>query len=75
MGQHLIQLLPSGQQPVPVRAVDHKDEELASRGGPEWWAFSLVKVSFAQPCSLLASALPDASPTENKLSSLEISLP
>ena len=32
MGQHLIQLLQSGQQLIPVRAVNHKDDELASKG-------------------------------------------
>ena len=32
MGQHLIQLLSSGQQPIPVCAVNHKDDELGSRG-------------------------------------------
>lgn len=31
MGQHLIQLLPGGQQPIPVCTVDHKDDKLPSR--------------------------------------------
>lgn len=50
MGQHLIQLLPSGQQPISIRAVNHKDDELASRGICEWWPFSSVKVPPVQLC-------------------------
>lgn len=32
MGQHLTQLLQSGQQSIPGRAVNHKDDELTSKG-------------------------------------------
>lgn len=46
MGQHLVQLLPSGQQPIPVCAVNHKDDELASRGEPR-----VVSILFAESAS------------------------